>query len=103
MVSEARKHSMAWMETDYSKHTHFQWKIKWRLKHWGALRIMIETALEAYNFYNHVKINFIQFHFFLNFPKCNHPLLLLRRSTKRAELYKMSAENLSYWACTNSS
>ena len=51
-------------------------------------------CLEAYNFYNDVEINFI---------RCNHPLLFLRRSTKRAELFKMSAENLSYWACTNSS
>ena len=68
MVSEAIKHSMASMETDYSKHTHFQWKIKWRLKHWGALGIMGETALEAYNFYNHVKIHFIQFSIFFQFP-----------------------------------
>ena len=45
MVSEARKQSMAWMETDYSKHTHFRWKIKWRLEHFGALGIMGETAL----------------------------------------------------------
>ena len=27
MVYEARKQSMTWMETDYSKYTHFQWKI----------------------------------------------------------------------------
>ena len=33
---------MAWMETNYSKHTHFRWKIKWRLEHWGALGIMGE-------------------------------------------------------------
>ena len=32
--------SMAWMETDYSKRTHFRWKIKWRLEHLGALGIM---------------------------------------------------------------
>ena len=38
MVSEARKQSMAWMETDYSKHTHFRWKIKWRLEHLGRAR-----------------------------------------------------------------
>ena len=44
MVYEARKQSMAWMETDYSKHTHFRWKIKWRLEHLGALGIMGETA-----------------------------------------------------------
>ena len=31
---------MAWMESDYSKHTHFQWKIKWWLEHLGALGIM---------------------------------------------------------------
>ena len=42
MVSEARKESMAWMETDYSKH--FQWKRKWRLEHLGTLGIMGETA-----------------------------------------------------------
>ena len=46
MVSEARKQSMAWMETDYSKHTHFRWKIKWRLEHLCALRIMGETAFK---------------------------------------------------------
>ena len=40
MVYEARKQLMAWMETDYSKHTHFRWKIKWRLELLGALRIM---------------------------------------------------------------
>ena len=44
MVSEARKQSMAWMETDYSKHTHFRWKVKWRLEHLGALGSMGETA-----------------------------------------------------------
>ena len=35
---------MAWMETDYSKHTHFRWKIKWRLEHLGALGFMGETT-----------------------------------------------------------
>ena len=44
MVSEARKQSMAWMETDYSKHTYFRWKVKWRLEHLGALGTMDETA-----------------------------------------------------------
>ena len=44
MVSEPRKQSMAWMETDFSKRTHFQWKIKWRLEHLSALGIMGETA-----------------------------------------------------------
>ena len=44
MVSEARKQSMVWMEADYSEHAHFQWKIKWRLKHLGALGIMGQTA-----------------------------------------------------------
>ena len=44
MVSEARKQSMAWMETDYSKPTYFRWKIKWRLEHLGALGIMVEAA-----------------------------------------------------------
>ena len=32
---------MAWMEMDYSKHTHFRWTIKWQLH---ALGIMGETA-----------------------------------------------------------
>ena len=32
------------METDYSKHTHFRWKIKWRLEHLGALGIMVKTT-----------------------------------------------------------
>ena len=35
---------MAWLETDYLKHSHFRWKIKWRLEHLGALGIMGETA-----------------------------------------------------------
>ena len=43
MVSEARKQSMAWMETDYSKHTYFRWKVEWRLEQLGALGIMDET------------------------------------------------------------
>ena len=47
MVYEARKQSMAWMETDYSKHTHFRWKIKWRLEHLGALGIIDETTGES--------------------------------------------------------
>ena len=34
---------MAWMETDYSKHTYFRWKVKWRLEHLGALGTMGET------------------------------------------------------------
>ena len=46
MVSEPRKQSMAWVETDYSKHTPFWWKIKWRrLEHLGALGIMGEIVL----------------------------------------------------------
>ena len=45
MVSEARKQSMAWMETDYSKHTYFRWKIKWRLEHLGALADTVSEAL----------------------------------------------------------
>ena len=44
MVYELRKQSMPWMETDCSKHTHFRWKIKWRLEHLGALGITGETA-----------------------------------------------------------
>ena len=31
-------------ETDYSKHTHFPWKIKWSLEHLGSLRIMGHTS-----------------------------------------------------------
>ena len=42
MVSEPRRQSMAWVETDYSKHTYFRLKIKWRLEHVGALGIMGE-------------------------------------------------------------
>ena len=45
MVSEARNQSMAPMETDYSKHTYFRWKVKWRLEHLGALGTMGETVL----------------------------------------------------------
>ena len=44
MVYEARKQSIAWMEADYLKHTHFQWKAKWRLEHLGSLGIMGETV-----------------------------------------------------------
>ena len=44
MVSEARKQSM---ETDYSEHTYFQWKVKWRLEHLGALGTMGETVTLA--------------------------------------------------------
>ena len=44
MVSDARKKSMAWMETDYSKNTYFRWKVKWRLERLGALGTMGETA-----------------------------------------------------------
>ena len=44
MVYEAREQSMAWMETDYSKHAHFLSKTKWRLEHLGALGIMGEIA-----------------------------------------------------------
>ena len=66
MVSELRKQSVAWMETEedaikwkcvrpqvvnlkneymsYSKCTHFRWKMKWQLEHLGPLRIMGETA-----------------------------------------------------------
>ena len=32
------------METDYSKHSHFRWKIKWRLEHLGALGTMGATV-----------------------------------------------------------
>ena len=47
MVYEVRKQLITWMEMDYSKDTHFQWKIKWQLwqlEHLGALRIMGEMA-----------------------------------------------------------
>ena len=50
MISEARKQSMAWMETDYSKHTHFRWKIKWWLEHLGSLGIMDLTAQKSRSF-----------------------------------------------------
>ena len=36
---------MAWMEMDYSKDTHFRWKIKWRLEHLGVLGIVVETEV----------------------------------------------------------
>ena len=49
MLSEARKQSMVWMETDYSKHTHFRGKIRWRLGHLGALGIMGEAAPLMFN------------------------------------------------------
>ena len=38
MVSEARKQSMAWVETDYSKHTYFRWKVKWLTGAFGHAR-----------------------------------------------------------------
>ena len=38
---------MARMETDYSKHTYFRWKVKWRLEHLGALGTMGETDLKS--------------------------------------------------------
>ena len=44
MVSEPRNELMAWMETDYSKHAHFQWKIRRQLEDLSALGIMRETA-----------------------------------------------------------
>ena len=44
MFSEPRKQLMAWMEMDYSKHMHFQWKIKWRLEHCGMQRVMGEMV-----------------------------------------------------------
>ena len=44
MVFEARKQSMAWMETDYSKHRYFQWKVKWQLEHLGAVGTMGEMV-----------------------------------------------------------
>ena len=42
---------MAWMEMDYSKDTHFRWKIKWRLQHLGAPGIMGETAPDKNSFF----------------------------------------------------
>ena len=42
MFSEARKQSMAWMETYYSKY--FLWKIRWQLEHLDALGTMGETV-----------------------------------------------------------
>ena len=32
------------METDYSKHTYFRWKVKWWLEHLGALGTMGEKT-----------------------------------------------------------
>ena len=47
MVYEGRKQSMAWMETDYSKDTHFRWnKSKWQLQGLGVLGIMGETSAD---------------------------------------------------------
>ena len=43
MVYEARKQSMAWMETDYSKDMYFRCKVKWRLEHLGTLGTMGEA------------------------------------------------------------
>ena len=39
---------MAWMETDYSKHTYFQWKVKGRLEHLDVLGTMGETTPLSY-------------------------------------------------------
>ena len=45
MVYEPKKKQlMAWMEADYSKYTHFRWKIKWRLEHLSMLGIMGRTV-----------------------------------------------------------
>ena len=44
MVSKPRKLTMAWMEMNYLKHTHFRWKTKWRLEQLVPLGIMSETA-----------------------------------------------------------
>ena len=57
MVFEARKQSMAWMETDYSKHTHFRWKIKWRLELLGALGIMGEMRLLTVEISKMIEVN----------------------------------------------
>ena len=66
MVYEARKQSMAWMEADYSKYTHFRWKIKWRLEHLGALKIMGETSLnqQSESTTNHLSTTIRQASFF---------------------------------------
>ena len=57
MASEARKQSMVWMEMDYSKHTHFRGKIKWRLGHLGALGTMGETAPLMFNVMTRYKLS----------------------------------------------
>ena len=46
---------MAWMETNYSKDTHFLWKIRWWLEHLGALRIMGEADLACWLFFHQKK------------------------------------------------
>ena len=50
MVSEARKQSMAWMETDYSKHTYFRWKVKWRLEHLSEKRGKMRMSAVKFEF-----------------------------------------------------
>ena len=60
MVYEARKQSMAWMETVYSEHLLFRWQIKWRLKHLGTLGIMGDTApltLDCLHFIHEYQFN----------------------------------------------
>ena len=46
MVSEVRKQSMAWMETDYSKHTYFRWKITLRLRHLARQELWVRWPLK---------------------------------------------------------
>ena len=49
---------MAWMETDYSRDMHFQWKMKWWLEHLSALGILRATAPN--DFYNYIYIYFFE-------------------------------------------
>ena len=55
---------MTWMETDYSKHAHIRWKVKWRLEHLGTLGTMDEITFfraEAKSDHNSFFVLFYEF------------------------------------------
>ena len=88
---------MSWIETDYSKHTHFRWKIKWRLEHLGMQRI---TAL----FYN-IIISMYVFTVTLFLAKiraneCYLPSLLAYPFNSQGQLYRKELLN-SDWRNLN--
>ena len=100
MVSEPRQQSMAWMETDYSKQTHFRWKVKWRLERLGALGIVGESPFKLWTYASPLRLHLrharTHTHTHAHARTRTHTILIVNKSFFFPVLIKRSYLGLSW-------